>query len=99
MPIFKFTRRDVWESPRQSPSAIDGVTTSRHAVGCDDTDPDAPDSLGYDYFHDRHRSVETHAKKHEEMYANMQRLGWFWGSIKMMIKVNAATTIGEAIEE
>jgi hypothetical protein len=33
------------------------------------------------------------------MYANMQALGWFWGSIRKMIQANPATTIREAIGE
>jgi hypothetical protein len=55
--------------------------------------------LGCDYFHDKHHSVEVHAKKHEEMYATMQALGWFWGSIRIMKQANAAITIREAIKE
>jgi hypothetical protein len=33
------------------------------------------------------------------MYAKIQTLGWFWGSVRMMIQTNAATTIREAIGE
>jgi hypothetical protein len=55
--------------------------------------------VGCDYFHGKHHSVEVHDKKHKEMDANMQMLGWFWGSVRTMIQANAAITIREAIGE
>jgi hypothetical protein len=55
--------------------------------------------LGCAHFHDRHHSIEAHAKKHGEMDANIEALGRFWASIGTMIKANAAITIGEAIGE
>jgi hypothetical protein len=35
--------------------------------------------LGCDYFHEKRHSVQVQAKKHKEMDANIQALGWFWG--------------------
>jgi hypothetical protein len=34
--------------------------------------------MGCDYFHDKYHSSETDAKRHKEMDANIQALGWFW---------------------
>jgi hypothetical protein len=55
---------------------------------------------GCDYFHLTHSSVAIHIKAaHTTMYANIQKLGWFWGSIRTMLKKNGETTIREAIGE
>jgi hypothetical protein len=39
--------------------------------------------LGCDCFYERHHNAEVHAKnKYKKTYANMESLGWFWGSAR-----------------
>jgi hypothetical protein len=53
---------------------------------------------GYSYVNGRRVRVEKHIrKKHSEMAKDVKVLGWFWGTIHAMIKVNPWTTIAEAL--
>jgi hypothetical protein len=51
--------------------------------------------LSCDYFHNTYHNVEIHAKVHKEMHANMEVLGWFWGSISSGRTVHAPASRAE----
>jgi hypothetical protein len=52
-----------------------------------------------DYCGTRDHNVDRDAKAHKEMYATMQALGWFWGSIRTMLRKGEQVTIREAIRK
>jgi hypothetical protein len=54
---------------------------------------------GCDYFQEKHQNMEVHIKNHENLWTNMQSLGWFWGSVRTMLQANPGITIRDAFGE
>jgi hypothetical protein len=56
------------------------------------------DHPGCNYLSTNINSVENHIrKKHNKMHQDLQKLGWFWGTLQTMIRNNARITIAEVL--
>jgi hypothetical protein len=55
---------------------------------------------GCSYFHPSPFAVQHHIEHvHGKMAADIQELGWFWGTIRTIVRINPETTIAAALGE